>query len=63
MRLAEEQAQLVADLRRNGQSFTADRVEALSAVGFQIFKRDLLCRHAADGKFASWRGLPPELAE
>ena len=46
-----EQQQLAADLRRNGQSHTAERVEALSDIGFQIFKRDLLRRYAADGAF------------
>jgi hypothetical protein len=48
-----DQGKLVEDLRRNGQSFTADRVEALSKIAFEIFKRDLLARYAADGRFGA----------
>lgn len=46
-----DKERLIDDLRRKGQGFTADRVAHLSDVGFEIFKRDLLARYAADGRF------------
>lgn len=53
MKISDERLLLAEDLRRNGQTYTAGRVEALSDIGFQRFKRDLLCRYAADGKFCA----------
>lgn len=46
-----DQQAVVEGLRRNGQIHTADRVEALGPTAFVIWARDLLTRHAADGRF------------
>jgi hypothetical protein len=53
--MTRDQQRLVADLRRNQQGFTADRVAALGEASFENFKRDILRRFAAEGIFSAWR--------
>lgn len=49
--MMKDQSDLIDDLKRRGQSGTASRVKALSPIAFEQFKRDLLMRFAADGRF------------
>jgi hypothetical protein len=50
--MTKDQSDVIADLCRKGQTGKAMRIRRLSSVAFEMFKRDLLVRFAAEGRFS-----------